>query len=89
MLETYQGILRDNRIEWSGDSPKRLSPDHAVRVHITILEDVGTSAPEQGRRMAAALERLAASGAPSSIPDLLDWEREMHEAHHLTGGDGW
>jgi hypothetical protein len=60
MLETYQGVLRDNRIEWSGDAPKVLSPDHAVRVHVTVLDSVTVPVEEQGKRMAAALERLAA-----------------------------
>jgi hypothetical protein len=61
MLETYQGVMRDNRIEWSGDAPKVLSPDQAVRVHVTVLDCVTVPVEEQGKRMAAALERLAAS----------------------------
>lgn len=37
-METYQGILYDNRIEWSGKPPQSLPADQAVRVHVTILE---------------------------------------------------
>lgn len=87
MLETYQGILRDNRIEWSGDVPKHLPPDQAVKVHVTLLGPMGLPASEQGQRMAAALERLAACQSPPSIPDPATWEREMREDRLLPGRD--
>jgi hypothetical protein len=88
MLETYPGILRDNRIEWSGEAPRQLPPGQPVRVHVTILEPIGLPASERGRRMAAALERLAVNPTPPSIPDPTTWQREMREDRPLPGRDG-
>ncbi len=85
MLETYQGILHDNRIEWSGEAPQALPPDQAVRVHVTLLEKVPVSDGNQGQRMAAALERLATSQALAHIPDPAAWERETREDRPMPG----
>jgi len=80
MLRTYEGTLRGNRIDWSGDAP---TPKRALRVHVTVLdEDAGES---QGRHMAAALERLAESGAFSGIDDPSEWQREVRAARPLPG----
>ncbi len=89
MLETYPAILHDNRIEWSGEAPKPLPPGQAVRVHVTLLEPVPTSpgAAEQGRLMAEALERLAASQRLSEITDAAEWEREARQDRPLPGRD--
>jgi hypothetical protein len=79
MLETYSAILHNNRIEWTGDAPAQLPPDRAVPVHVTLLDRAAAVDPEQGRRMAAALERLAARNALSEIVDPTAWERETRQ----------
>lgn len=83
MLETYQGILRDNRIVWSGEAPQSLPADQGVRVHVTLLEKVPVPDGNQGQRMAAALERLAACHALDHIPDPAAWERETRDDRPL------
>jgi hypothetical protein len=83
MSNTYQAVLRGNRLEWSGEIPDRLKDDRPVRVSVTILE---TSA-DQGQRMAAALEKLAALKAASDIADPATWEREQRAERHLPGRD--
>jgi hypothetical protein len=87
VLETYQGILHDDRIEWTGDAPRPLGNGNGIRVHVTLLDPVPVSTAEQGRRMAEALERLAALGAVSSIPDPAAWQRETREDRALPGRD--
>lgn len=89
MLETYQGILRDSHIEWSGDAPARLPADQGVRVHVTLLDRVPADSTEtnQGQRMAAALERLAALPALEDISDPSAWERETRQDRPLPGRD--
>jgi hypothetical protein len=84
MLETYQGILRDNHIEWVGDAPP-VSEWAGVRVHVTLLDRVPPADAEatRGQRMAAALEQLAARGGVSSIPDPLAWQREQRQDRPL------
>src|SRR5260370_9399232 len=90
MLVTYQGILRNNRIEWSGDGPDKLPADQPLRVHVTLLDQIVPPAPpsEQGQQMAAALEKLAACQAVESIADPAAWEREMRQDRPLPGRDG-
>jgi hypothetical protein len=89
MLETYQGILRHNQIEWSGEAPARLAPDEAVPVHVTLLRKAPAPAEggSQGERMAAALEKLAAIPALPDIPDPSAWERETRADRPLPGRD--
>ena len=83
MSNTYQAVLRGNRLEWSGEVPDRLAQDRPVRVSVTILE---TSAG-QGQQMAEALEKLARVNAVSTIADPAAWEREQREDRHLPGRD--
>jgi hypothetical protein len=88
MLETYQGILCDNRIEWSGEAPRHLPPHQGVRVYVTLLDAVPNGGGEsQGCRMAAALEKLAAMQRVSAIPDPAAWEREQRQDRPLPGRD--
>lgn len=54
MLRTYEGILKGDRVEWTGDGP---SSDRSVRIRVTLLDE--EDGPERGERMAAALGRLA------------------------------
>jgi hypothetical protein len=89
MLETYQAVLRANQVEWSGDAPPQLAVNEAVRVHITLLDKVDgpPAAATQGARMAAALERLAASRSLAGIADAAEWEREQRKDRALPGRD--
>lgn len=85
MLETYQGVLHDNRIEWSGDAPQALPVDQGVRVHVTLIEKVPVPDGNQGQRMAAALERLAACATLDHIPDPAAWQRQTRADRPLPG----
>ena len=87
MLETYSAILHNNHIEWTGDAPASLPPDQAVRVQITLLDRAAPVDAEQGRRMAAALERLAARSALPEIVDPAAWERDIREDRPLPDRD--
>ena len=81
MLRTYEGTLRGDRIDWSGEAP---TPKRALRVHVTVLDE-GDVDESQGRRMAAALERLAESGAFTGIDDPSEWQREVRTERPLPG----
>lgn len=59
MLNTYRAILRGQLLEWLSDKPVNLPLNRPVTVHVTILEETPSSKKQQGRRMAAALEKLA------------------------------
>ena len=82
---TYRAILRGNRLEWSEDEPKGLSPDKEVPVIVTVLDE--STSPDRGARMADALERIAAAGGPTTFGDPLDWERQSRRERPLPGRD--
>lgn len=81
MLHTYEGTLKGNQIDWSGEAP---TPKRALRVHVTVLDEEDAD-ESQGRRMAAALERLAESGAFAGIADPSEWQREVRAERPLPG----
>jgi hypothetical protein len=85
MHETYQGILHDDRIEWTGEKPQSLPADQGVRVQVTLLEKVTVPDRNHGQRMAAALEHLAASHSLDHISDPAAWQREAREDRPLPG----
>ncbi|MCI0486022.1 MAG: hypothetical protein L0229_05430 [Blastocatellia bacterium] len=88
MLETYKAILKGNRIEWSGDSPDLPRREQGVAVYVTILQPAASSRPSSdGKAMAQALEKLAASGPLSGISEPSAWQREQREDRVLPGRD--
>jgi hypothetical protein len=89
MTRTYKAILRGNRLEWAGEAPE---PDHskqAVEVYVTILpsSDASPTPASDGKSMAEALKRLAASGALSNISDPVAWQVEQRQEGLLPGRD--
>jgi len=87
MLNTYQAILRDNHLEWTGKAPEQAKNGQPVPVSVTILDEppASLSVKERGRRMAEILGRLAAKNALKHIEDPLAWEREMRVDRPLPG----
>lgn len=80
MRESYRAILRGNRLEWEEGSPGIV--DRAVAVRVTLLADA-TQQAQQGARMAAVLEQLAASRAFEELDDPAAWERHLREEREL------
>ncbi len=89
MLETYKAILRGDRLEWSGDAPKRDDAEAGIEVFVTILQsdDVVSNGSSDGKAMAEALSRLAASGSLSEISDPAAWQREQRRDRPLPDRD--
>ncbi len=88
MLNTYRALLRGSRLEWREQAPPEISEKQAVPVEVTVLVDARFSsqrASDTGERMAAALEKLAASGAVSDIEDPVGWQREIRRDRPLPG----
>lgn len=88
MNDTYEAILHADRLEWSGEAPEHVHRERPVAVRVTILDEATPESGDQGQRMAAALERLAASQVPSNLPDPATWERETRRERPLPGRDG-
>lgn len=88
MLQTYEAILRDGRLEWSHDAP---DTRHAVRVHVTVVEPTPVETPEEraarGKRMRELLEKLAETNPFAEITDPVAWQREIRKDRPLPGRD--
>lgn len=89
MLQTYKAILRGNHLEWSGDVPEYPDTEQPVEVYVTILREAAssTSNVSQGKRMAAALEKLASITALTEISDPSAWQREQRQDRVLPDRD--
>ncbi len=88
MLQTYKAILRGNYLEWSGETPGQIESEQPLDVHVTILNEPPVAMlASQGRKMAEALERLAAIDALAEIADPSEWQREQREERSLPGRD--
>jgi len=83
-MQTYRAILKGNRLEWTEPGPVDLNPEQPVEV--TILEEPHQT-EDRGKRMAEALEKLAASDAFSEISDPVEWQREIRKDRPLPGRD--
>ena len=84
MRETYRAILRGDRLEWTDPGPVDLNAEQTVEV--TILDEPDQT-ENRGKRMAEALEKLAASDAFSEISDPSEWQREIRKDRPLPGRD--
>ncbi len=87
---TYRAVLKGNHLEWRGEVPPEIAKQRAVPVDVTILRNERFShvrTEDAGARMAAALEKLAASGADSGIEDPQAWQREVRRDRPLPGRD--
>lgn len=82
--ETYRAILRGDRLEWTDPGPVDLNAEQTVEV--TILDEPDQT-ENRGKRMAEALEKLAASDAFSEISDPSEWQREIRKDRPLPGRD--
>ena len=71
-------------MEWTDPSPVDLNPEQAVEV--TILDQPDQTANRR-KRMAEALEKLAASNAFSELSDPSEWQREIRKDRPLPGRD--
>ena len=87
MLQTYEAVLNGDHIEWPGDGVGPIPRGAKVRVRVTLLEEPppGISDEERGRRMAAALERIAAMPRDGLPDDPVQWQREIREDRCLPG----
>jgi hypothetical protein len=86
VLTTYKAILRGDHLEWRNDVRVSVSPDRAVAVYVTVLDEPVTptlNPQDQGRRMAAALAQLAQLNACADITDPVAWERQMRQERAL------
>lgn len=86
VLTTYKAILRGDHLEWRSEVRVPVSPDRAVAVYVTVLDEPVTpvtNPQEQGRRMAVALAQLVQLNACGHITDPVAWERQMQQERAL------
>lgn len=82
MSESYRAILKGDQLEWTDVVPSHLASEQPVEV--TIIDEPDQIA-DRRRRMAAALEKLAAVDAFSGISDPSEWQRDIRKDRPLPG----
>ncbi len=85
MLETYKATIHGHTIEWDGNGPDGLTDGREIKVEVTVVNGAKTLPRSDGRKMAEALEKLAALGGPKSFPDPDEWLRETRKDRPLPG----
>jgi len=88
MLTTLKATVQGDKLHWL-DSPDDLLPaNQPVPVLVTILNGQSdVSAEEQARRRVAALQKLAALNALSTVSDPAQWQRETRDDRPLPDRD--
>ena len=89
-ITTYRAVLTGDHLEWRGETLPETAARCPVAVDVTIMRDERFSASrsaDAGTRMAAALEKLATSGAGTGIKDPVAWQREVRRDRPLPGRD--
>lgn len=83
MSRTYDAVLQGNCLQWTGTSPPDPSP---VEVKVIVPDPEDAISPEERKRRAvAALQEIAARGGIRSIPDPVEWQREMRTERPIAG----
>lgn len=83
MLKTFRAILKGNSLEWYEDVQFLSGKDAEVQVLVTVLEEETIPADSgRGKRMAAALEKLAQVQAFANI-DPVAWQRDIRQDREL------
>lgn len=86
MLRTFKAVLTGNRLEWLDETPE--TSDRPLEVRVTILEsDAGREKVSSGRKMASALEKLAALNTFAGV-DPVAWQRDIRQDRSLPNFQG-
>jgi hypothetical protein len=82
----YRAVLHGDRLQWSEDVPEHVRKGRPVVVYVTVPdEEASAGQDDRGRRMAEALEKLAAASAQAVPRDPVAWQRETREERSLPG----
>lgn len=84
MLEKYRATIHGDTIKWNNAVPDEIANDERMEVYITRVADTTNSEPN-GKRAAAALQKIADMGGVKSIPDPDKWLREIRKDRPLPG----
>ncbi|MEO6050362.1 MAG: hypothetical protein ABIP78_03420 [Pyrinomonadaceae bacterium] len=85
MLEKYRATIHGNVIEWDGEVPDGARNDDAVKVYVTFVDKPVIRNKPDGKRAAAALQKIADMGGVKSIPDPDKWLHEIRKDRPLPG----
>lgn len=84
MSEQYKATICGDRIEWDDDITSELRLRTPIKVNVTITSKTVKPRKSDGRKMAAALGRIAEAGGVASIPDPMKWQRGIRKERTLT-----
>ncbi len=88
MEDKYKATIHGDTIEWDNISPNGLADGRKLKVEVTVVTELKTWPKSDGKKMAAALEALAAlppGKGLKSIKDPVKWQRSIRKDRPLPG----
>lgn len=85
MLEKYGATIHGNTIVWNGEVPDDLREKDVADVYVTFVDHPVDRKAPNGKRAAAALQKIADTGGVKSIPNPDKWLREIRKDRPLPG----
>jgi hypothetical protein len=92
-MPTYDGVLKDDHIEWADD----ISPqERPVRIRVTIIEEdtgadenteAASNAPTRGENVADIMAKIAERVTFNAIDDPVQWQREIRKDRPIRPSD--
>lgn len=85
MEDKYRATINGDKITWDDDVPSAIRNGGRVQVIITVANRPITQSKANGQRAVAALQAIADRGGIESIPDPVEWQREIRKDRPLPG----
>ena len=87
MLEKYRATIHGSTgtIVWNEEIPDDLKEKDAADVYVTFVHKPTAGEEPNGKRAAAALQKIADMGGVKSIPDPDKWLRGIRKDRPLPG----
>lgn len=82
MLQTYEGTLCGNRIDWIDEPPHSTLP---LRVFVTVLSKAEEKRQMSSQEAVAILRKLSRTNPFASIADPRQWQIETRQDRTLPG----
>lgn len=82
MLQTYEGTLCGNRIDWIDEPPHSTLP---LRIFVTVLSEAAEKRQMSSQEAVAILRKLSRTDPFATIADPRQWQIETRRDRTLPG----
>ncbi|MGI0479959.1 hypothetical protein ACN4EE_04130 [Geminocystis sp. CENA526] len=86
MLKTFNGILKNNSIQWVDETPP-VEFDASVKVNVTLLEEITINKSQSnGQKMAEALTKISQNNNFANV-NPQKWQQENRLDRYIPERD--